>query len=66
VEQCRGVLDLQYRLGSAPQGELIEAGGALYGSTRLFGSGNRGAVYRVNPGGSGYTNLHFFTGGADG
>jgi uncharacterized repeat protein (TIGR03803 family) len=53
--------------GAAPQGELLEGpDGALYGTTRALGAASRGAVFKINTDGSGYTNLHHFTGSDDG
>jgi uncharacterized repeat protein (TIGR03803 family) len=40
--------------------------GALYGVTPAGGSPGEGLVYKINPNGTGYTNLHSFTGGSDG
>jgi uncharacterized repeat protein (TIGR03803 family) len=40
--------------------------GALYGTTRLFGSAGRGVVYRIDKDGSNHMVLHHFTGGDDG
>ena len=52
--------------GNGPNGGLRLIGSALYGLTALGGVSNFGVVFRLNTDGSGYTNLHAFTGGADG
>jgi uncharacterized repeat protein (TIGR01451 family) len=40
--------------------------GALYGTTTGGGSIGFGTIFKVNPDGTGFTNLYSFTGGADG
>src|SRR5450755_3107577 len=40
--------------------------GALYGMTTGGGSIGFGTIFKVNPDGTGFTNLYSFTGGADG
>ena len=55
--------------GAQPAAGLTSGkGGVLYGTTFGGGATNRGTVFSLNPDGSGYTNLHNFTGtnGADG
>ncbi len=49
-------------------GLLADAGGALYGTTYYGGSHGQGAVFKLSPSGSSYseTILHNFSGGADG
>jgi uncharacterized repeat protein (TIGR03803 family) len=44
---------------------LILSGNTLYGTQRIGGSGN-GTVFAINTDGSGFTNLHSFTGVSDG
>ena len=53
--------------GASPQSGLLLAGGTLYG-TAEFGGGfsDNGTVFTVNTNGSGFTNLHSFSGGSDG
>lgn len=50
--------------GANPNGELLLSGDTLYGTAQFGGSQNFGAVFKVNTDGSGFTNLHSFTGGA--
>jgi|GEM_PF-3560863 len=54
--------------GDLPYAGLVQAGdGALYGTTFSGGApGNRGAVVKVFPDGSGYALLHSFSPGSDG
>jgi len=52
--------------GDEPQGDLILHGNTLYGTTFYSGSGGAGTVFAVNINGTGYTNVHNFTGGNDG
>ncbi len=53
--------------GAHPEAELILSGNTLYGTTAIGGPGsNKGTVFRVNTDGTGFTNLHSFTGGPDG
>ena len=54
--------------GGFPSGALTPAAGALFGTTLESGSfGSQGAVFRINPDGTGFTQLHLFLGGpADG
>lgn len=50
--------------GQEPCAALIQGSdGGLYGTTMLGGSGGRGAAFRMNVDGSGYTVLHSFTTG---
>jgi uncharacterized repeat protein (TIGR03803 family) len=47
--------------GRNPRGGLLQAtDGALYGSTYTGGSGFVGTLFKVNPDGSGFSNLHNF------
>ena len=49
--------------GSLPQAALLSAtNGLLYGTTAEGGASNSGIIYRINPDGSGYTNMHNFSG----
>ena len=47
--------------GVAPAGGLVLSGNMLYGTTQFGGSAGNGTVFAVNPNGTGFTNLHFFT-----
>ena len=49
--------------GATPWGGLVESGGVLYGMTYHGGITNRGVIFAMQAGGSGYTNLHRFLGG---
>ena len=51
--------------GVNPRG-LILLGNTLYGTASAGGSSGAGTVFAVNTGGTGFTNLHSFTGGSDG
>jgi uncharacterized repeat protein (TIGR03803 family) len=50
--------------GSIPYGSLTLVSGKLYGMTMHGGTSDLGVLFRINTDGSGYTNLHVFTGGA--
>lgn len=53
--------------GRKPHGELVVSGNTLYGTTEAGGSPGAGNVFKVNTDGSGFLNLHSFTGlGGDG
>ncbi|HUE37075.1 MAG TPA: choice-of-anchor tandem repeat GloVer-containing protein, partial [Candidatus Acidoferrum sp.] len=52
--------------GGAPYAGLTLSGNTLYGTTTAAGSSSNGTVFAVNTDGSGFTNLHGFTGGNDG
>src|SRR5580692_11258252 len=52
--------------GASPQAGLILSGNTLYGAAYQGGSSNQGGVFKVNTDGSGFTNLHNFTGGENG
>ncbi len=52
--------------GAYPSGGLMLSNNTLYGTTALGGSAGYGAVFAVNTYGTGFTNRHSFTGGADG
>ncbi|MEA3488906.1 MAG: choice-of-anchor tandem repeat GloVer-containing protein [Candidatus Omnitrophota bacterium] len=51
--------------GRYPYGSLVMDSGTLYGMTSEGGDSNKGTVFRVNSGGTGFTLLHDFAGGAD-
>jgi uncharacterized repeat protein (TIGR03803 family) len=48
--------------GAAPKGTLLLSGSTLYGTAGDGGSSGNGTVFAVNTDGSGFTNLHSFTG----
>ncbi len=48
--------------GANPYAGLILLGNTLYGTTTVGGSSGFGAVFSVNTDGTGFTNLHSFTG----
>ncbi|MEO7297469.1 MAG: choice-of-anchor tandem repeat GloVer-containing protein [Verrucomicrobiota bacterium] len=48
--------------GAYPQGALIESGGILYGTATDGGNFGSGTVFALNIDGTGFTNLHHFTG----
>jgi uncharacterized repeat protein (TIGR03803 family) len=51
--------------GNGPKGALLLASdGALYGTTELAGTSNRGTIFRLSTDGSGFTLLRSFTGTA--
>ena len=52
--------------GANPAAGLILSGNTLYGTAQLGGSSANGTVFKVNTDGTGFTNLHNFTGGGDG
>ena len=52
--------------GANPNGSLTLVGTTLYGTTKSGGSSNDGVVFGINLNGNGYSNLHSFSGGADG
>ena len=54
--------------GQAPHAGLILSGNTLYGTTRSGGDdvARAGTVFAINTNGTGYTILHYFTGGTDG
>jgi uncharacterized repeat protein (TIGR03803 family) len=52
---------------TSPYAQVIEGrDGVLYGTTWAGGSNSYGAVFRLNRGGTGYTNLHSFGAAGDG
>ncbi|MEI6167800.1 MAG: choice-of-anchor tandem repeat GloVer-containing protein [bacterium] len=52
--------------GGGPSTGLLELGGKFYGICRFGGSSGLGTVFSVNTDGSGYAELHSFSGDADG
>src|SRR6266446_3607120 len=54
--------------GAIPQAGLVLSfsGKTLYGTARAGGSSARGTVFALNTDGTGFTNLHSFTGASDG
>jgi len=52
--------------GANPQAGLILVGNTLYGTALYGGSSGQGTVFAVNTNGTGFTNLHSFTGASDG
>jgi len=52
--------------GANPYACLVSLGNTLYGTAGGGGSSGRGTVFKVNTDGTGFTNLHNFTGGSDG
>jgi uncharacterized repeat protein (TIGR03803 family) len=54
--------------GSGPSALIRDASGNLYGVTGVGGSANKGTVYKLTAGSTGWTKslIHTFTGGADG
>jgi len=52
--------------GAYPQAGLISSGNILYGTTPYGGASGGGTVFAINTDGTGFRNLHSFTGGSDG
>ena len=52
--------------GANPWAGLVLSGDTLFSTTYSGASGSAGTVFAVNTDGSGFTNLHGFTGGSDG
>ena len=48
--------------GANPEGVLLLSGNALYGTTTYGGNNGAGTVFMMNTDGTGFTNLHHFTG----
>jgi uncharacterized repeat protein (TIGR03803 family) len=48
--------------GSSPEDDLVLSGNKLYGTTPFGGTGSNGTVFALNIDGTGFTNLHSFTG----
>jgi uncharacterized repeat protein (TIGR03803 family) len=60
---------LVFTNGTSPLASLIVSGNTLYGTTSKYGGGTgggSGSVFKMNTDGSSFTNLHTFSGGADG
>src|SRR5947207_3407240 len=60
---------LAFTNGVNPVTSLILSGNTLFGTTRTYGGGTgggSGSVFRMNVDGSAFTNLHTFSGNADG
>jgi uncharacterized repeat protein (TIGR03803 family) len=51
--------------GAWPYAGVALLGDWLFGTTSSGGTSNYGSVYRINTDGTGFTNLHSFTGGED-
>jgi uncharacterized repeat protein (TIGR03803 family) len=57
--------NLAFTNGSGPNASLIVSGNTLYGTTHTYGGGaggGSGSVFRMSTDGSGFTNLHTFSG----
>src|SRR5437868_4827840 len=52
--------------GGGPLASLILSSNTLYGTASGGGNGGYGTVFAVNTDGTGFTNLHSFTGGSGG
>jgi uncharacterized repeat protein (TIGR03803 family) len=52
--------------GAAPYAVLVLSGNTLYGTALAGGSAGVGTMFAINTNGTGFTNLHTFTGGSDG
>ena len=52
--------------GANPYASLILSNNTLLGTTFYGGVSNLGVIFKINTDGTGFTNLHSFTGGADG
>jgi uncharacterized repeat protein (TIGR03803 family) len=52
--------------GAHPSAGVILSGNTLYGTTPYGGSSGKGTVFAVKTDGTGFMNLHSFTGGSDG
>ena len=52
--------------GANPYAGLFLSGNTLYGTAGAGGSAGNGAVFAINTNGTGFTNLHSFTGVSDG
>jgi uncharacterized repeat protein (TIGR03803 family) len=52
--------------GASPYAGLLLSGSILYGTANDGGSSGNGTMFAINADGTGFTNLHDFTGGSDG
>lgn len=52
--------------GAHPFAGLLLSGNSLYGTAEHGGSSGYGTVFKINTNGTGFTNLHSFTGGSNG
>ncbi len=52
--------------GANPEVGLAISGSMLFGTAEHGGASGKGAIFAVNTNGTGFTNLHSFTGGSDG
>jgi uncharacterized repeat protein (TIGR03803 family) len=52
--------------GAFPSARLIASGNTLFGTAAYGGASGSGVVFKVNVDGTGFTNLHSFSGGSDG
>ncbi len=52
--------------GGNPNAGLVLSGNALYGTAELGGPSGNGEIFRVYTNGTGFTNIHFFSGGKGG
>jgi uncharacterized repeat protein (TIGR03803 family) len=52
--------------GANPQAGLVLSGNTLYGTANSGGTNGYGTVFSINTDGTGFTNLHSFTGMSDG
>src|SRR6185312_12277021 len=52
--------------GGTLDGGLVLADGAFYGTTQDGGSNSEGSIFKINPDGSGFANLHSFAVGTNG
>ncbi|HEY3854223.1 MAG TPA: choice-of-anchor tandem repeat GloVer-containing protein [Verrucomicrobiae bacterium] len=52
--------------GGFPQGGLVLASNTLYGTASVWGASDYGTLFSVNTNGTGFTNMHSFSGGDDG
>lgn len=52
--------------GGWPYGKLVLSSNSLFGTSKIGGSAGNGTVFTLHTDGTGFTNLHDFTGGSDG
>ncbi len=60
------IVSLESTPGGNPVAGLLLSGNALYGTAELGGGSGNGEVFRIYADGTGFTNLHFFSGGKGG